>query len=120
MKDGLSILIPHYSTPESDQALQLCITMFRENTACKNYELIVVQGFTDPYVFWNTYSEYARHEALVFFNNDMLPAPGWDTLMLKHLDDNSLVMGYLLEPGDRKSTRLNSSHATLSRMPSSA
>jgi hypothetical protein len=73
--------------------------MFRENTTSQDYEVIVVRGFNDPYVFWNLYSDYARSEVLVFFNNDMLPAPGWDELMLKHVDDNSLVMGYLVEPG---------------------
>ena len=40
------------------------------------------------------------------------------------LDDRSdqveTLEGDLLEPGDRKSTRLNSSHRPLSRMPSSA
>jgi hypothetical protein len=61
MADGLSILIPHYSTPDTDQALQLCITMFRENTVCRNYELIIVQGFADPYMFWNRYADQARH-----------------------------------------------------------
>lgn len=96
---SLSILIPHYSTPSCDAALNLCIQMFRENTSCKNYELIVVHGFSDPYVFWNEYADHAQSNNLVFFNNDMLPAPGWDEFMLKHVTDNTLVMGYLIEPG---------------------
>lgn len=96
---GFSILIPHHSTPACDEALHLLIRMFRENTTCRDYELIVVQGFKDPYVFWNKYADHAQHENLVFFNNDMLPAPGWDELMMKHLTGNALVMGYLIEPG---------------------
>lgn len=96
---GLSILIPHLSSPLSDMSLYLCFQMFRENTTNKNHELIVVQGFTNPYNFWNVYSDRAQHEHIVFFNNDMLPAPGWDTEMQAHVDDNSLVMGYLVEPG---------------------
>jgi hypothetical protein len=116
MVDGLSVLIPHYSTPDTDIALQLCISMFRENTVCRNYELIIVQGFTDPYAFWNRYSDHARYEALVFYNNDMLPAPAWDTLMLKHLDDNSLIMGYLLEPGVIQPARQNI-HKDFGRSP---
>jgi hypothetical protein len=94
-----SILIPHYSTPESDEALHLCIRMLRENSLRKDYELIVVQGYRDPYVFWNEYAERAKHEALAFFNNDMLPAPGWDEFPMKHLTDDALIMGYLVEPG---------------------
>lgn len=98
-KAHFSVLIPHYSTPNCDAALGLCIQMLRENTTSKGYELIVVHGFSDPYVFWNVYSDRAQHETLVFFNNDMLPAPGWDEFMLKHVTDNALVMGYLVEPG---------------------
>src|SRR5579883_2399937 len=113
---GLSILIPHYSTPRCDLSLHLAIQMFRENTANRNYELIVVQGFTDPYVFWNLYSDRARFDHLVFFNNDMLPAPGWDPLLQAHADDNSLVTGYLVEPGVLEVARQNI-HRDFGRSP---
>ena len=37
-----------------------------------------------------------------------------------YLDDKVKIMYSTLRPGDRKSTRLNSSHTDSSRMPSSA
>ncbi len=94
-----SVLIPHLSTPECDRALHLCLETLRENSLVRDHEVIVVQGFTDPYRFWNRYAESASNEVLAFFNNDMVPAPGWDRLMLDRVDDESIVMGYLVEPG---------------------
>lgn len=99
-----------------DESLSLAIQMFRENTTRRDYEMIVVQGYTDPYVFWNEYAERAQSEVLVFFNNDMLPAPGWDEFMLKHLDENSLLMGYLVEPGVISPARQNI-HRDFGRSP---
>ena len=113
---GFSILIPHYSTQNCDAALHLCIRMFKENTLNEDYELIVVQGYKDPYLFWNEYSERARFERIVFFNNDMLPAPGWDRFMESYVDDNSLVTGYLVEPGVLDVARQNI-HRDFGRRP---
>ena len=41
-------------------------------------------------------------------------------IFARHLALEEAIVGSPLTTGDRKSTRLNSSHATLSRMPSSA
>ena len=43
------------------------------------------------------------------------PAPGHEDRIKHHLS-----IPYITEAGDRKSTRLNSSHTDISRMPSSA
>ena len=51
---------------------------------------------------------------------------GRDVLLVEDIIDTGLTLNYLLRylrgknPADRKSTRLNSSHVALSRMPSSA
>lgn len=99
MIPGLSILIPHKSTPLNDQALELMLRMIRENTQEADREVIVVENHGDPYRFWNRYAEAAKHDALLFTCSDMPPAFGWDVLMKRHLDDNSIVTGHLVEPG---------------------
>ena len=52
------------------------------------------------------------------------PKAGIETIGGRKLKPSTLMMGHGYDPtlseGDRKSTRLNSSHSTLSRMPSSA
>ncbi len=118
MTRSYSVLIPHLSTPECDRALHLCLETLRENSEVRDHEVIVVQGFTDPYAFWNRYADVAAHEVLVFLNNDMVPAPGWDRLMLRHIDDNSLVMGYLVEPGVLPPAKQNV-HKDFGRRPAS-
>lgn len=94
----ISILIPHKSTPLNDKALELNLRMLRQNTK-HAYELIVVENYGDPYLFWNDYSEHAKYEPMVFSSSDMLMAPEWDTAMLGGLHGNAIVTGYLVEPG---------------------
>lgn len=96
---GLSILIPHHSTPLNDAALAINQRMLRENTANPDCEVIVVHEYGDPYRFWNDFSDKARYEHLAFSCSDMLMAPGWDVLMQAHVDDQTLVTGYIVEPG---------------------
>ena len=45
---------------------------------------------------------------------------GRDVLIVEDIVDSGLTLNYLMRNLDRKSTRLNSSHLKLSRMPSSA
>ena len=96
---NLSILIPHKSTPKNDQALELNLKMLRENTREQDREVIVVENYGDPYLMWNEYAKHARGRVLAFTSSDMLPAPDWDVFMLKHVHDNAVVTGYLVEPG---------------------
>lgn len=96
----ITIIIPHKPRPSNDRALQLAITSIIKNTNC-TYELIidpVVPG--DPYVIWNDVSKHARGETLVFSNSDVMFAEWWDVLMLKHCAPNTIVTGYIIEPGN--------------------
>ena len=55
----------------------------------------------------------------IFFERELL-AVGFDELLVRVNQDFSAAMGVVVRKLDRKSTRLNSSHTTVSRMPSSA
>ena len=57
---------------------------------------------------------------LYAFGAEMLKQGFLDTATGFWLDRKAKEYGLTRKPADRKSTRLNSSHATLSRMPSSA
>ena len=74
-------------------------------------------------------------EYIVIGNNDYFVEPGWEKVLIDTLNENSKYMTVTPHTGgkipeydtdyrdwetDRKSTRLNSSHRSLSRMPSSA
>ena len=98
MTPGLTILIPHYSRPVTDRALEVMLRILRENTVNPTREIVVAeQG--DPYKMWNRYTRAALYEHVVFLNNDMMVAPGWDVAMQKHAGDGKIVMNYLVEPG---------------------
>lgn len=99
MKTGISILIPHKTTPLNDAALSLNLSMLYENTRTDNLEVLIMREKKDPYVLWNEYAQKAKHEHLVFSNSDVLFAKNWDVYFQKHVNDNSIVTGYLVECG---------------------
>lgn len=99
VRKGLSILMPHHSTPLNDEALDLNIAMLKENTTSGPFEILLAREYGDPYRFWNDISDRAKYECLAFTCSDMLMAPGWDVAMMAHLDGESIVTGYLVEPG---------------------
>ena len=96
---GITILIPHKSTPLNDKCLEINKTMLKENTANKEYELIIMYAPKDPYALWNEYVPMAKYDHIVFSNSDVLMAKNWDVNFQKHVDDNSIVTGYLAECG---------------------
>lgn len=99
MAPKLSIIIPHKRTPLNDRALRLNLEMLQDNTF-HDYELIIdTECPKDPYKIWNEASILARGEILVFTNSDVLMAPGWDIQMVENMHDNTIVTGYLVEPG---------------------
>ena len=95
----ITIIIPHKRTPLNDQALQLNLQMINENTRC-SYELIIdTTEPANPYEIWNKTARMARAPVLVFSNSDVLLAPDWDVHLVDHLEDNSISVVYLVEPG---------------------
>lgn len=96
---GMTILIPHKNTPLNDKALEINLKMLHDNTINRDCETLIMSEKNDPYVLWNEYALKAKHEHLVFSNSDVLMAAGWDVYLQKYVDDNSIVTGYLVEPG---------------------
>jgi len=100
MIPALSIVIPHKKTPANDLAMRLNFQMLLENTI-NSFELIindVVPG--DPYVMWNEYAKVAKGRIVVFSNSDVLMAPNWDEFIVKHISENAILTGYLVEAGN--------------------
>ena len=61
-----------------------------------------------------------KPEHVAFYQKEVLPLLKANCLKCHGDDPKKLKAGFALTSRDRKSTRLNSSHSTLSRMPSSA
>jgi hypothetical protein len=100
MNPVLSIIIPHKNTPMNDKALMLNLASLIDNTYY-SFELIVdTECPKDPYKIWNEVSEHARGDILIFTNSDVIMGPGWDKPFALHIQDNAIVTGYLLEPGN--------------------
>ena len=60
-------------------------------------------------------AEYEHDGHVTFYDGALTQSPIWD-----FSDAEEVILSYLSRLGDRKSTRLNSSHNVASRMPSSA
>lgn len=100
MAPVLSIIIPHKITKLNNEAMALNVQMLNDNTSLP-FELIVdTECPKDPYQIWNETARTARGDFLVFSNSDVLMAPGWDILMWKYCEVNSIVTGYLVEAGN--------------------
>jgi hypothetical protein len=99
----LSIIIPHKSTPQNDESLELAKKSIKDNTGCE-YELMIITdppGCTgrDPYALWNEYVPQAKFENIVFSNSDVIFGPNWDSYFLKYAGDNRILTQFLVEPG---------------------
>lgn len=95
-----TIIIPHKPTPINNKALALNIQMLADNSRLP-FELIIDTTVpADPYKLWNYYSVRVDSETVVFSNSDVLMGPGWDWWMVGACQDNSIVTGYLVEPGN--------------------
>lgn len=96
----ISIIIPHKITQHNDKALLQNIAMLNANTA-HQFELIInTETPKDPYQIWNETSKIAQGEYLIFSNSDVLMAPEWDVNMVAYCKPNTIVVGYLVEPGN--------------------
>jgi glycosyltransferase involved in cell wall biosynthesis len=117
-RSGFSIILPTFN----DLAcLKLFIEGVRRNSAFDHEIVIVSDGSTDgTYEYLSSvagivYAHLARNHGictatnvavslasrqwLFLANADMAPAPRWDTELLKHLNDNTLVASTCIEPG---------------------
>lgn len=99
MSEGISLIVPHTPRPYLQELLPTFFKMYTENTVNKKLEIILIQGWTEPYECWNHYAKAARYEHICLLSDDVLVAPGWDVNMQKYLDDDSIVMQYCVEPG---------------------
>ena len=91
----ISIIIPYL---KSSGAIDLCLEKIKENTK-EPYELILVEDSKDVYGAFNDSAEKAKGDVLVFLNDDMVVAPGWETNLVKYCDRKTIVTNYLVEPG---------------------
>jgi hypothetical protein len=100
MAPAISIIIPHKPTKANDISLRMNLEMLLANTV-NSFELIIdTECPKDPYRIWNDAAPKARGEILIFTNSDVLMAPGWDAYMVKYCQPNTIVTGYLVEPGN--------------------
>lgn len=97
-----SIIIPHKPGGMNDEALELNLKMLIRNTdPTLRYELIIdTETPKDPYKIWNEAARQARSDTLVFTNTDVLFGPEWDILVDHRIYPNTIVTGYLVEPGN--------------------
>lgn len=96
----MTIVIPHKSTPMNDKALQINLESLLRNTV-HSYELIIdTECPKDPYKIWNEAATFARGKILVFTNSDVIMARGWDEPFFHFMEDNAILVGYLVEPGN--------------------
>jgi len=96
----ITIIIPHKSTVSNDKAMMLNISMLLKNTRNSLEIIIDTEVPKDPYKIWNEAAKIARSDILVFSNSDVLMAKDWDTWFFEHMQDNAILVGYLVEPGN--------------------
>ena len=100
MAPKFTLIIPHKITALNNDAMGLNIRMLMENTVYP-FELIIdTEAPKDPYKIWNEAARVARGEFLVFSNTDVLMAPDWDQYFIEYCEPNSIVVEYLVEPGN--------------------
>jgi hypothetical protein len=97
-----SIIIPHKRTELNDDALKLNMEMLLRHTPeWLNYEVIIdTETPKDPYQIWNEAARMARSDTLIFTNTDVLFGPEWAILVDHNIYANTIVTGYLVEPGN--------------------
>lgn len=92
------IIVPHVRRPDLDAALDLLRDSIARNTNRIDADLRVIPGGYCPYAKWNAAAVDSEARVLVFLNNDMVMAPGWDVLA-SACKDNMLVTGHMIESG---------------------
>lgn len=101
IQPDLSICIPHKPGRMNDQALGLNLGTLLAHTGGLNLEILIdatVPG--DPYAIWNDMAKRANADVLIFTNSDVIMGPGWAGPYLYACEPNTIVTGYLVEPGN--------------------
>ena len=95
MNNKLSIVI---SYPSWSKSIDTFKKFLFENTTNK-FELIEIVDKNDVYAAFNEGVKKASNENVICICDDMFVSKGWDELYLKYADGNTILTGYLIEPG---------------------
>ena len=96
-----SILLPHYHTDVDKRALRVALDTIVRHTV-GDYELIVqAHRGNNAYPMWNAMAKAATTDWLIFTVSDHFVSPAWDVPLWEARDENTLVMGGLVESGFR-------------------
>lgn len=94
-----SILIPHLHTAVDIRALRVALDTIARHTA-GDYELMVHAHHDDnPYPHWNAMAQAATSDWLIFSVTDHFVSPGWDVPLWEAREENTLILGGLVESG---------------------
>ena len=96
----LTVIIPHKPTPANDAALEINLAALHDNASC-GLEVVVDDSMPgDPYDIWNRrIAELPKGRIVVMTNSDVIMGPRWDAGFLKHIQDQAILTGYIVEPG---------------------
>ena len=90
-----SIVLPYLS---SNKCIDICKKMLHYNTI-NEYELIEIVDSKDVYKAFNDGVRSASHDIVILLNDDMFVSYGWDEPFLQYCKPNTVVTGYVVEPG---------------------
>ena len=70
-----------------------------EKYTVNEHEIVEIIDCPDVYQAFNDGVKLAKYPIVVLLNDDMLVGPNWDVEIVNHCAENSVVTGYLVEPG---------------------
>ena len=91
----ISVVLPYLST---SRCIARCKELLKQNTT-HSYEIAEIVDCRQVWQAFNTAAEKAKGKILVFLNDDMFVAPGWDELIPTYATEKKVVTTYLIEPG---------------------
>lgn len=90
-----SIILPYLS---NSRCVDTCKKLLYYNTV-NEYELIEIIDNTDVYKAFNDGVHSANNDIVILLNDDMFVSYGWDEHFLQYCKPNTVVTGYVVEPG---------------------
>lgn len=91
----ISIILPYLS---GSSCIEKCLRLVKENTR-SSFEVCSVVDTLGAYEAYNAAASTATGEVLLYLNDDMFVAPGWDAPFLEAAEEKCIVTGYLVESG---------------------